>query len=184
MRSRRQKLLSRVNWYFQSSLKHITELITGTKSYNRGGRYRQVSLYNTDQTKHKTTCSYFMEYTVHAQSLPEVTYWLITAFRHQGPIYVTLSINGSEFSSDNVATSGGLQVIEGWLMNASSEFWNGSLQACRQKWIRICKKPLFEPMMNLLIDTQMYWQGRKRSYKVQNQMFTCVCSMPGMATCP
>ena len=43
MSSRRQLLLARVNWYLQSSLKHITELITGNKSYNRGGRYRQVS---------------------------------------------------------------------------------------------------------------------------------------------
>ena len=46
MSSRRQKLLARVNWYLQSSLKHIAELNTGNKSYNRGGRYRQVSLYN------------------------------------------------------------------------------------------------------------------------------------------
>ena len=45
MSSRRQKLLAGINWYFQASLKHITELITGNKSYNRGGRYRQVSLY-------------------------------------------------------------------------------------------------------------------------------------------
>ena len=45
MSSRRQKLLARVNWYLQSSLKHIPELITGNKSYYRGGRYRQVSLY-------------------------------------------------------------------------------------------------------------------------------------------
>ena len=45
MSSRRQKLLARVNWYLQSSLKHITELITGNKFYYRGGRYRQVSLY-------------------------------------------------------------------------------------------------------------------------------------------
>ena len=45
MSSRRQKLLERVNWYLQSSLKHITELFTGNKSYYRGGRYRQVSLY-------------------------------------------------------------------------------------------------------------------------------------------
>ena len=45
MNSRRQKLLGRVNWYLQSSLKHITKLITGNKSYYRGGRYRQVSLY-------------------------------------------------------------------------------------------------------------------------------------------
>ena len=28
-----------------SSLKHIIELITGNKSYDRGGRYRQVPLY-------------------------------------------------------------------------------------------------------------------------------------------
>ena len=46
MSSRRQKLLARINWYLQSSLKHITELITGNKSYYRGSRYRQVSLYN------------------------------------------------------------------------------------------------------------------------------------------
>ena len=39
-------ILARVNWYLQSSLKHITELITGNKSCKRGGRYRQVSLYN------------------------------------------------------------------------------------------------------------------------------------------
>ena len=45
MSSRRQKLLARVNWYHQFSLKHITELITGNESYYRGGRYRQVSLY-------------------------------------------------------------------------------------------------------------------------------------------
>ena len=44
-RSRRQKLLARVYWYLQSSLKHITELITGNEFYYRGGRYRQVSLY-------------------------------------------------------------------------------------------------------------------------------------------
>ena len=45
MSPRRQKLLVRVNWYLQSSSKDITELITGKKSYYRGGRYRQVSLY-------------------------------------------------------------------------------------------------------------------------------------------
>ena len=45
MSSSRQRLLARVNGYLQSSSKHITELITGNKSYNRGGRYRQVSLY-------------------------------------------------------------------------------------------------------------------------------------------
>ena len=45
MSSRRHKLLARVNWYLQSSLKHITELITGNNSYYRGGRYRQVSQY-------------------------------------------------------------------------------------------------------------------------------------------
>ena len=45
MSSRRQTLLARVNWYLQSSLKHITELITGNKPYYRGGRYKQVSLY-------------------------------------------------------------------------------------------------------------------------------------------
>ena len=44
MSSRRQKLLARVNWYLQSSLKHITELITGNKCYYKGGRCRQVSL--------------------------------------------------------------------------------------------------------------------------------------------
>ena len=38
-------MLARVNWYLQSSLKHITEQITGNKFYYRGGRYRQVSLY-------------------------------------------------------------------------------------------------------------------------------------------
>ena len=59
MSSRRQKLLARVNWYLQSSLKHITELITGNKSFCRGGRYRQVSLYLKQITltnfSHKTT---------------------------------------------------------------------------------------------------------------------------------
>ena len=45
MSSRRQRLLARLNWYLQSSLKHITEYITGNKTYYRGGRYRQVSLY-------------------------------------------------------------------------------------------------------------------------------------------
>ena len=46
MSSRRQTLLARVNWYLQSSSKHITELITGNKFYYTGGRYRQVSLYD------------------------------------------------------------------------------------------------------------------------------------------
>ena len=50
MSSRRQKLLARVNWYLQSSLKPIIELITGNKYYYRGGRYRQVSLYIFGQT--------------------------------------------------------------------------------------------------------------------------------------
>ena len=45
MSSRRRKLLARVNWYLQFSLKHISQLITGKPSYYRGGRYRQVSLY-------------------------------------------------------------------------------------------------------------------------------------------
>ena len=45
MSSRRQKLLARVNWYCQSSLKHATKQITGKKFYHRGGHYRQVSLY-------------------------------------------------------------------------------------------------------------------------------------------
>ena len=47
MSSRGQKLLARVNWYLQYSLKQTTEFITGNKSYYRGGRYRQVSLYTT-----------------------------------------------------------------------------------------------------------------------------------------
>ena len=38
-------LSARVNWYLRSSLKHITEYITGNRFYYRGGRYRQVSLY-------------------------------------------------------------------------------------------------------------------------------------------
>ena len=45
MSSRRQGLSARVNWYLQSSLKHITELITGNESLYRGGRFRQVPLY-------------------------------------------------------------------------------------------------------------------------------------------
>ena len=45
MSSRRQQFLDRVNWYLQSTLKHITKLITGNKSCYKGGRYRQVSLY-------------------------------------------------------------------------------------------------------------------------------------------
>ena len=44
MSSRRQTLLAWVNWYLWSSLKHITENITGNKTYYKGGRYRQVSL--------------------------------------------------------------------------------------------------------------------------------------------
>ena len=48
MSSRRQTLLARVNWYLNSSLKHITELITGNKFYFRVGCYRQVSLYFTN----------------------------------------------------------------------------------------------------------------------------------------
>ena len=39
-------MLARVHRYLQSSLKHIAELITGIESYYRGGRYRQVSLYD------------------------------------------------------------------------------------------------------------------------------------------
>ena len=50
MSSKRQKLLTRVNMYLQWPLKHITEEITGTKFYYRGGRYRQVSLYCLNQT--------------------------------------------------------------------------------------------------------------------------------------
>ena len=38
-------LLAIVNWYLQSSLKHITKYITGNKFHHRGGRYREVSLY-------------------------------------------------------------------------------------------------------------------------------------------
>ena len=45
MSSRRQKLLAWVNWYLQSSSKHIAEKITGNRFYYRSGRYRQVSLY-------------------------------------------------------------------------------------------------------------------------------------------
>ena len=45
MSSRGQKVLARVNWFLQSSSKHITELITGNKSYYRGGRYRPVPFY-------------------------------------------------------------------------------------------------------------------------------------------
>ena len=46
MSSRRQNSLTRANRYLQSSLKHITELITCNKFHYRGGRYRQVSLYS------------------------------------------------------------------------------------------------------------------------------------------
>ena len=56
MSSRRQTLLARVNWYLQYSLKHITEFITGDKSYYRGGRYRQVSLYKGHKRGHHCTC--------------------------------------------------------------------------------------------------------------------------------
>ena len=44
--SRRQKLLARVNWCLQPSLKHITEWITADRFYYKGGRYRQASLYD------------------------------------------------------------------------------------------------------------------------------------------
>ena len=46
MSSRRQILLARVNWYLQTSLKHVTGKITGNIFYYRGGPYRQVSLYD------------------------------------------------------------------------------------------------------------------------------------------
>ena len=52
MSSRRQKLLARVNWYLQSSSKHIIELITGNEFCYRGGRYRQVSLYKELRSCH------------------------------------------------------------------------------------------------------------------------------------
>ena len=45
MSSRRQKLLARVNWFLQSSLKHTAEYITGKNFYQRAGRYRQVEQY-------------------------------------------------------------------------------------------------------------------------------------------
>ena len=38
--------LAKVKWYLQFLLKYITEYITGNKFHCRGGRYRQVSLYN------------------------------------------------------------------------------------------------------------------------------------------
>ena len=38
-------IVTKVNWYLQSSLKHITEWITGNAIYFRGDRYRQVSLH-------------------------------------------------------------------------------------------------------------------------------------------
>ena len=73
-------MLARVNYYLQSSFKHISELMTGNKSYNRGGRYRQVSLYmgkqitwhrslgthNTNTTKQSTTIAraYFTGHTL------------------------------------------------------------------------------------------------------------------------
>ena len=56
MSSRGQKLLARVNWYFRSSLKHITEYITGNRFYYRGGRYRQVSLCCTGCLNHFQDC--------------------------------------------------------------------------------------------------------------------------------
>ena len=45
MSSRSQNSLARVNWYLQSSLKHMTEWISDNSFYYRGGCYRQVSLY-------------------------------------------------------------------------------------------------------------------------------------------
>ena len=66
MSSRRQKLLSRVNWYLQSSLKHITELITGNKSYYRGGRYRQVSLYSFPREASIFICVFDAIHTIHS----------------------------------------------------------------------------------------------------------------------
>ena len=63
MSSRRQKLLARVNWYLQYSLKHVTEWITGDKFYYRGGRYRQVSLYIWIY-QHQTTTIHIKAWTV------------------------------------------------------------------------------------------------------------------------
>ena len=40
MSSIREKLLARINWYRQYSLKYITDYITGNEFYYRGGRYR------------------------------------------------------------------------------------------------------------------------------------------------
>ena len=54
---RATKLLARVNWYLQSSLKYITEQISGNKFYYKGGRYRQVSpcqiISHTNGHRHK-----------------------------------------------------------------------------------------------------------------------------------
>ena len=63
MSCRRQILLARVNRYLQSSLKHITELITGNKYYYRGGRYRQVPLYDVSiksSMAHRHMYAYFV----------------------------------------------------------------------------------------------------------------------------
>ena len=39
------EIVNKSKFLVQSSLKHITEWITGNRFYHRGGRYRQVSLY-------------------------------------------------------------------------------------------------------------------------------------------
>ena len=44
MSSRRQKFLTRVNWYLQSSLNTLLNKSQVNKFYYKGGRYRQVSL--------------------------------------------------------------------------------------------------------------------------------------------
>ena len=59
MSSRRQKVLSRVNWYLQSTF------------YYRGGRYRQVALYDilvTTDTKHRGTCLSISKTEFHASA--------------------------------------------------------------------------------------------------------------------
>ena len=64
MSSRRQKLLAGINWYLQASLKHITELITGNKSYYRGGRYRQVSLHLSKILEYPLNIGFWLQYAV------------------------------------------------------------------------------------------------------------------------
>ena len=143
MSSRRQKLLARINWYLQFSLKHITEWIACNKLYYRGGRYRQFSPYHTVHAIPWRQFTLHGESTVHGLTAQRDLNTLRPRYicRHCADNFKSISFN------EKVSIS-----LEMWLKFVPKVRIN-NIPAFVQMmvWHRPGKKSLSEPMMVSLL---------------------------------